>query len=686
MKNIYSIVASTVLCTTIFGQTQKKIDSILIRLSELKTIDTARISSFNSLSYYYYSVNPELGIKYADAALQLATKFKSKNHIAQAYQSFAINYTMQGANDIAQKYYQKSLDLAIRIKNQSVEAHAYHGLAYLNSIQGENKKAIEFEKKAYTIFNAINKKKKAGSTLNSIGSNYFYLSEYNNALTYYLKALNIAEEIKDNVLIATAYENIGLLYKRLNNNKKAFYYFEKSIEKFQEGHNESQIINVLTNYGNAKDQAGQTKEALKIYNRALLLAIKTKNIRSEYSLITNIAIAEFGLKDYDKAIVGFQKANAFFESTGDLRNLSVGRQYLAETLIDASDDMIRKAGFNPKQKFTQALELTQACLNYSTEINAIDDQMYCREVLSKIYNKKGDFKASLEQYKLFTALKDSVTNNENREEILTKELQYEADKKQAVANAEIQKQKAIKYATFGGSGLVLLSGFFLFIGYKRRRSAKEIQNELLLKAKISDTEMRALRLQLNPHFIFNSLNSISDYIGKNDIKTADYYLAKFAKLMRGILENSEEKEIPLADELKMLELYMQLESSRLNHKFTFEIKVEQGIDPETTLVPPLILQPFVENSIWHGLAQKDGAGKIIIEVTKENAMLNCIVEDDGIGRKNASTSNGKSYGMKITKDRIELLNKFKNTNASVNLIDLEKGTRVEVKLPFEEEL
>ena len=135
MKTIYSIVAATVLCTTVFGQTQKKIDSILIRLSEVKTIDTARISSFNSLSYYYYSVNPELGIKYADAALQLATKFKSKNHIAQAYQSFALNYTMQGENSIAQKYYQKSLDLAIRIKNQSVEAHAYHGLAYLNSIQ-----------------------------------------------------------------------------------------------------------------------------------------------------------------------------------------------------------------------------------------------------------------------------------------------------------------------------------------------------------------------------------------------------------------------------------------------------------------------------------------------------------------------------------------------------------------------
>lgn len=686
MKKTMLIGLTMISCCSLLGQNQKKIDSILKRLSHIRTQDTARISSLNVLSFCYTSVNPELGLRYADTALELAKKLNSHHHIAQSYQSFGNNYSMLGKNDLAMANYQKSIAMAQQIGSQSLLAHGYHGLAYMYSIQGENIKAIGYEKKAYALFYALRKFTKASNCLNSIGSNYFLMSENNQALTYYLKSLKIAEKAQDHALISTAYENIGLIYKRLNNSKKAFEYFEKSLQQLATVGNDSRTINVLTNYANAKDQAGQTKEALSLYDKALSLALKSKNVRAQYSLITNIAIAEFGLGHYDKAIKGFVKGNVFFQQTNDQRNLSVGRQYLAETLIEAPDAMIQASGFNPKEKFSAAAKLIQQSLDYAQENSNLDEQMYCREVLAKIYDKQGQYKWALEQYKLYATLKDSIIDNDKKEEILAKELQYQADKKQAVAQAEIQKQKIIKYATLGGSGMVILSGFLLFIGYKKRRSAKEIQKELLLRAQISDTEMRALRLQLNPHFIFNSLNSISDYIGKNDIKKADYYLAKFAKLMRGILENSEEKEIPLADELKMLELYMQLESSRLNHKFTYEINIEEGIDTETTLVPPLILQPFVENSIWHGLAQKDGSGKIIIEVTKENQMLHCVVQDDGIGRKSASKSNQKSYGMKITKDRINLLNKFKNTNASVQLIDLQQGTRVEVKLPFEEEL
>ena len=132
---------------------------------------------------------------------------------------------------------------------------------------------------------------------------------------------------------------------------------------------------------------------------------------------------------------------------------------------------------------------------------------------------------------------------------------------------------------------------------------------------------------MNPHFIFNSLNSIADYINKNDTKSADYYLAKFAKLMRGILENSLEKEIPLSEELKILESYIQLEMSRLQNKFGYEITTAENINPENVFVPPMILQPFVENSIWHGLSKKDNGGKITISVSKTGNLLNCIVED-----------------------------------------------------------
>jgi LytS/YehU family sensor histidine kinase len=199
--------------------------------------------------------------------------------------------------------------------------------------------------------------------------------------------------------------------------------------------------------------------------------------------------------------------------------------------------------------------------------------------------------------------------------------------------------------------------------------------------------MKALRAQMNPHFIFNSLNSISDYIAKQDVKTADRYLTKFAKMMRLILENSEHKQISLAEDLKALELYMQLEALRLNDKFSYEIKIDDEIDQDITMIPPLILQPFVENSIWHVISQKEGRGKILIEIKKENEMINCAVEDNGVGRNHLMQyePNGiskKSLGMKITRSRIDILNQPGKTRGAVELLDLAKGMRVEIKFPL----
>ena len=205
-----------------------------------------------------------------------------------------------------------------------------------------------------------------------------------------------------------------------------------------------------------------------------------------------------------------------------------------------------------------------------------------------------------------------------------------------------------------------------------------------LKLLISDTEMKALRSQMNPHFIFNSLNSINDYINKNEIETATMYTTKFAKLIRIVLENSEKKEVPLAEDLKALELYMQLEALRLRNTFSFAIIVDDTIDIENTLVPPLILQPFVENSIWHGMAKKQTKGNISIHIKKEGEMINCIVEDDGVGIIKSENINEekKSLGMKITKARIELINKLKKTNASIQIVNKNEGFRVEVRLPL----
>jgi LytS/YehU family sensor histidine kinase len=236
----------------------------------------------------------------------------------------------------------------------------------------------------------------------------------------------------------------------------------------------------------------------------------------------------------------------------------------------------------------------------------------------------------------------------------------------------------------GGAVFLILAGFCGFVFYKRNRDITTQKNEAELQTQITDTEMKALRAQMNPHFIFNSLNSIADYIDNNQTKLASDFTIKFARLMRMVLENSEQKEIPLADDLKTLELYMKLESYRLQGKFDYDIQVDEAIDQENTLVPPLILQPFVENSIWHGVAKKNGKGHITVYIHQENDMLKCVVEDDGDGMKESTAAQEKkSVGMKITKARIDVINKLKNAGASMNVSNKRNGVRAEVRLPLE---
>lgn len=217
------------------------------------------------------------------------------------------------------------------------------------------------------------------------------------------------------------------------------------------------------------------------------------------------------------------------------------------------------------------------------------------------------------------------------------------------------------------------------------------------KQKMAEAEMQALRAQMNPHFIFNCLNSINRYIVKSDHKTASLYLTRFAKLIRLILDNSNNKSVTLANELEALKLYIEMESIRFEKKFTYMLQVDESIQQDNIYVPPLIIQPYVENAIWHGLLHKETEGELRIHIShKRPGLLECVIEDNGVGREKAkelkskSASQKKSLGMRLTEDRLALLSSGEVLmSGAIEVEDLKTdegaaiGTKVILRIPID---
>jgi len=239
--------------------------------------------------------------------------------------------------------------------------------------------------------------------------------------------------------------------------------------------------------------------------------------------------------------------------------------------------------------------------------------------------------------------------------------------------------------------ILLISGLFYIISkYRINQIIKKEERKTALanlKTQVVEVELKALRAQMNPHFLFNSMNSIKGIIIKKDVKNAINYLTKLSSLIRAILSNSEKKSISLANEIEALQLYIQLESLRFTKKFEHQIQVDKNIDSSFVRIPPLILQPFVENAIWHGLIPKLTAPKQLnINLLRKGDFVLCEIQDNGIGRKQSEQVKSKkehhSMGIDITRKRIQLLHQ-ENEIEIIDLVDDEGkalGTKVIVKL------
>jgi len=213
---------------------------------------------------------------------------------------------------------------------------------------------------------------------------------------------------------------------------------------------------------------------------------------------------------------------------------------------------------------------------------------------------------------------------------------------------------------------------------------------------MAEAKLAALRSQMNPHFIFNSLNSIQLYIHNNRKECAESFLSTFSSLMRQILNNSAKSRISISDEIQIMQLYLKLEKARFGARLNYEINIDSSLDLDDTLIPSMLIQPYIENAIIHGLAAKEKDGKIWIDLKEVKESIICTVRDNGIGIEKAEELKGRkviknhSYGMSITKARLEILNQHLNVPVSVNITslfdgeNLACGTRVEICIPLQE--
>jgi sensor histidine kinase YesM len=235
--------------------------------------------------------------------------------------------------------------------------------------------------------------------------------------------------------------------------------------------------------------------------------------------------------------------------------------------------------------------------------------------------------------------------------------------------------------------------FLIWRRIKKLKQKHAVEKKVLtLENQILDVEKKALRLQMNPHFIFNAMNSIQSFILSNEPDKAIHYLTRFSHLMRLILTNSKDSWVLLANEIKAIEYYIEIEKLRFDERFDFQLDIDPEITPEKLEIPPMLIQPFLENAIIHGLLNKKDKGKIVIRIVYQKGLLHCVVEDNGIGRarsaklKESSGLKRPSMGMFITSRRVDLLKTSSSERFGIKVIDLyddlgeARGTRVEIDI------
>lgn len=580
----------------------------------------------------------------------------------------------------ALEYGAEALSLAEKINFQNGIADAFLEMSTAYYYLSKYDHAIEYLKRNLEIREKLNDTVMITDALNKIAINLRMIGKLEESLQYSFQALHIHEMQHDSLRIAALFNNIGGIYRSLNNYDKALEYYSNSYALYSSMEIDYGIAQTSNNLGIIYRIQGDYDKALEYYQMSLAIDEKLGNQREIAQSLNNIGKLYLLMGDYDKAVKSFTEALQIAKLINNPETQSVSLSFLGDAYL--AKNLLTKA----MNSYLEAFEKIEQTGN-------IDRKNTTLQKLAEVHTRMQNYEQATSYFKRLLEIRDSLHTAKMNAVIAEIEAKYDFEKKASeieslrqenqIQELRLNENRLITYFLAGISISIIIIALLLI---QRSRMYANQKN--------AEIEQKLFRTQMNPHFIFNALNAIQSFIYKNDPAEAGKYLSNFARLIRLVLNNSREDFIPLDSEIRTLEYYLQLQRLRFNNKFDYSIHIDKAIHRELLMVPPMLAQPFIENSIEHGIQHLSKEGKINISFRLSNGWLIFNVDDNGIGISQSRLNNSGHYNkheslaLSITEERLKLLNKSKQQKIELNIIEITgdedetKGTSITFNIPF----
>ncbi len=603
-------------------------------------IDSASINKLIKEANDSLYNNPDKTINLAEQAVAAANKINFPKGLALALDIKGYANAIEGKTKEAMDCYKSALEIASHNNLQIIIANINTDIALLYSNKGDYINALKANQVASLIYNQLADSIRLARSYANMGSNNHYLGNYSAAISLLLHAKKIASENKAQAFAGQLLNSVASNYIMLKEYPTALAYLKNAMTCLDSAKVGHEIC--FLNLGTCYDKMNQPDSALYYTRLALHVFKETKNTKNEIHALINLGDMHLKQKQYDSAFT----------------------------------------------YFSESYELSQ-----KTEYNFGLESSY--KNLASVYATKNDYKKAYELTIKSQILHDSSVNEEKVKALTELSAKFE-QKETEQKNQLLLKEVALQQLTIQRKNLMLYGSLVLLLVLAAGTMLSFRHNRLLSEQKLMRLEQQQLQAQMNPHFMYNALNAIQQFIVLHDIANANKYLADFALLMRQTLDNSKDGNITLKREIEYLSNYLSFEHLRFEDKFEFELIFDPNSDIMNIEIPAMIIQPFVENAIKHGLCNLvDSKGYLQIEFYKSSTFLCCEIDDNGIGMAKSQQLKAnqfikhQSHGIDLTRKRLELVSKMKNKEYHIEIINKNEsvnpttGTTIIIKFPLE---